>query len=105
MSVEEVENDDLSCIENLASILARIPDQEPPMIKREARYLAINDLGKTVTGVDSEGRKFDGELIDFSPRLGHRGGILLVVRELFYGKEHSIAPQTQITITGKEASK
>lgn len=72
------------------------------MIAREARYLAINDLGKTVKGVDVTGGKFDGELTDFSPRLGHRGGILIAVRGWFYSKEHTITPQTLITITGKE---
>lgn len=107
---EEIQNDllgeqfDLSCIEALAPILARIPDMEPTVITREARYLAINDLGKTVKGVDSSGRKFDGELIDFSPNLGHRGVIVLVVRGHFYGMGHTITPQTQITITGKEQS-
>lgn len=75
------------------------------MIKREARYLAINDLGKTVKGVDMAGREFDGKLINFNPKLGHRGGILLVVRGRFYGNEHIIKPKTQITITGKEQSK
>ncbi|WP_190264856.1 hypothetical protein [Glutamicibacter nicotianae] len=95
---------DLSCIEALAPILARIPDQEPRVIAREARYLAINDLGKTVKGVDSSGRKFDGELIDFYPKLGHLGKVLLVVRGRFYGVEHVITPQTLITITGKDQS-
>lgn len=93
---------DLSCISALAPILARIPDQEPTVIAREARYLAINDLGKTVKGVDSSGRKFDGELIDFLPKLGQRNRVSLTVRGSFYGNEHIITPQTLITITGKE---
>lgn len=105
---EEIQNDvlgeqfDLSCIEALAPILARIPDQEPAVIAREARYLAINDLGKTVKGVDMAGYGFDGELMDFRPDLIRRGVIVLVVRGHFYGNRHTITPQTPIAITGKE---
>lgn len=107
---DDIQNDllgeqfDLSCISALAPILARIPDQEPAVIAREARYLAINDLGKTVKGVDMAGYGFDGELIDFLPKLDHLGKVLLVVRGRFYGIEHTITPQTLIAITGKEQS-
>lgn len=93
---------DLSCIEALAPILARIPDMEPTVIAREARYLAINDLGKTVKGVDMAGREFDGKLINFNPKPNLSSAILLTVRGRFYGNEHYIRPQTPITITGKE---
>ena len=72
------------------------------MIKREARYLAINDLGKTVKGVDMAGREFDGKLITFNPKPNITSAILLTVRGRFYGNEHIITPQTLITITGKE---
>ncbi|MEV7645855.1 MULTISPECIES: hypothetical protein [Actinomycetes] len=112
---EEIQNDvlgeqfDLSCIEALAPILApilaRIPDMEPAVIAREARYLAINDLGKTVKGVDMAGREFDGKLINFNPKPNLSSAILLTVRGRFYGNEHYIRPQTPITITGKEQNK
>lgn len=107
---EEIQNDplgeqfDLSCIEALAPILARIPDQETAVVKREARYLAINDLGKTVKGVDMAGREFDGKLINFNPKPNLSSAILLTVRGRFYGNEHYIRPQTPVTITGKEQS-
>lgn len=106
---DDIQNDplgeqfDLSCIEALAPILEIVQKMEPTVVKREARYLAINDLGKTVKGVDVRGKVFDGELIDFSPNLGHRGVIVLVVRGHFYGMGHTITPKTQITITGKES--
>lgn len=107
---DDIQNDllgeqfDLSCIEALAPILARIPDQEPRVIAREARYLAINDLGKTVKGVDTIGRNFDGELVGFSTGLSS-GRILIDVRRGFYAIDYIITPQTQITITGKEQNK
>lgn len=107
---DEIQNDllgeqfDLSCIEALAPILEIVQKMEPAVVKREARYLAINDLGKTVKGIDSSGRKFDGELLDFSPKFIHRGMIVLFVRGHFYGNRHAITPQTPITITGKDQS-
>ena len=107
---DEIQNDimgeqfDLSCIEALAPILARIPDQETRVIAREARYLAINDLGKTVKGVDSSGRKFDGELLFLAAHGTRNRAIALCVRGRFYSENHILTPQTPITITGKEQS-
>lgn len=95
---------DLSCIEALAPILASIPDMEPAVIAREARYLAINDLGKTVKGVDTEGRKFDGKLLSLGANGTRDRRIVLCVRGRFYSQSHTIAPQTQITIDHKEQS-
>ena len=74
------------------------------MIKREARYLAINDLGKTVKGVDSEGRKFDGKLLQLKADGTRDRRITLCVHGRFYSENHTITHQTQITITGKEQS-
>ena len=107
---DEIQNDimgeqfDLSCIEALAPILARIPDQEPRVMEREARYLAINDLGKTVKGVDSSGRKFDGELLSLMANTSRAPHISLGIRTHFYAELHIITPQTPITITGKDQS-
>ena len=107
---EEIQNDplgeqfDLSCIEALAPILARIPDMEPTVIAREARYLAVNDLGKTVKGVDEYGRKFDGELLQLRADGTRNRAIALCVRGRFYSENHILTPQTPITITGKEQS-
>lgn len=104
---DDIQNDvlgeqfDLSCIEALAPILARIPDQEPAVIAREARYLAINDLGKTVKGVDMAGEAFSGELVGLTGGIS-TGNIIIDVRKRFYGNPHIVTPQTQITITGKE---
>lgn len=75
------------------------------MITREARYLAINDLGKTVKGVDLEGRKFDGELLFLAAHGTRDRHITLCVRGRFYSENHTITPQNQVTITGKEQSK
>ena len=72
------------------------------MIKREARYLAINDLGKTVKGVDNNGRKFDGELLSLMANTTRARSISLGVRTHFYAELHYVTPQTPITITGKE---
>lgn len=98
MTVEEVSSDDLSCIENLASILARIPDQEPPVIKREARYLSGNDIGKTVSA-----RGLTGKLRNIEADVS--------VVELCIEVEHGevawpvLNRDELVTITGKESNK
>lgn len=107
---EEIQNDplgeqfDLSCISALAPILEIVQNMELTVVKRDARYLAINDLGKTVKGVDSSGRKFDGELVLLTADGTGNRAITLCVRGRFYSDHHVITPQTPITITGKEQS-
>lgn len=106
---DEIQNDllgeqfDLSCISALAPILEIVQKMEPTVVKREARYLAINDLGKTVKGVDNSGRKFDGELLFLAAHGTRDRHITLCVRGRFYSENHVITPQTPITITGKES--
>ncbi|KUM31601.1 hypothetical protein AQ436_00225 [Arthrobacter sp. EpRS66] len=100
-SDDDIQNDilgekfDLSCIENLSSILAQVPDQEPPVIKREARYLSGNDIGKTVSA-----RGFTGELCNLATdEFGVELGI-----EVEHGKVvwPNLDRDELVTITGKE---
>lgn len=88
---------DLSCIEALAPILERIPDQEPPVIKREARYLSGNDIGKTVST-----RGFTGELLNLEADVS---GVELGIK-LEHGRVAwpVLNRDELVTITGKEKS-
>lgn len=86
---------DLSCIEALAPILERIPDMEPPVIKREARYLSGNDIGKTLTVDDHHGIIDELYFNDHSVSVYLRGGT----------SAPTLSHSTLVTITGKEASK
>lgn len=104
---DEIQNDilgeqfDLSCIENLSSILAQVPDQEPPVIKREARYLSGNDIGKTVSVIIPG---FNGEPV--TDEIWH---VYQMHNTTEIVTAHSgtarVPNNTQVTITGKEQGK